>query len=346
MQTQVHGGDIYSNTYRLDFSTNINPFGMPDSVRQAAMEGVEQSIHYPDVQCRILRSAISRKEQIREDWIICGNGAAELLFSLAAVKKPKKALLAVPGFAEYEQALKTTPCEIVYYELSKEHGFHLEEGYLEALKDDVDFAVLCNPNNPTGISISTELLERIIRICREKHIFLVLDECFLEFVQENIQNPQKEKLPEMSNLFILKAFTKMYGMPGLRLGYGLCSDTALLSKMKEFTQPWNVSMPAQLAGAAACRERDFAEKTRNYIHIERIKLMEKLKMLGFRVYDSQANYIFFEAPEDLYEVCAKEGILIRDCSNYHGLKAGYFRIAVKRREENQQLLEIFTKHYR
>ena len=345
MQIQVHGGDIYSKAYRLDFSTNINPFGMPESLKQAAIKGIDASIHYPDVQCRELINAIAKKEEIPSDWIICGNGAAELLFSLVSAKKPQKALLVSPGFAEYEQALNTVNCDIRYYELSKERGFLLGEEYLESLQQDLDIVFLCNPNNPTGLLIPTELLKKIVDICKEKQIFLVLDECFLEFVSDELMNPQKKILKEMPNLFILKAFTKMYGMPGLRLGYGLCSDIPLLEQMHQMTQPWNVSVPAQFAGVAACKETDFVLKTRIYITQEREYLSNELKRLKFTVYDSQANYIFFEAPKNLWDLCEKENILIRDCSNYHGLTKGYYRIAVKTRQENEELIRVLSKYY-
>lgn len=345
MQIQVHGGDIYSKTYRLDFSTNINPFGMPKSLKHAAIKGIDASIHYPDVQCRELINAIAKKEEISSDWIICGNGAAELLFSLVFAKKPQNALLVSPGFAEYEQALKTVNCDIRYYELAKERSFLLGEDYLESLQQDFDIVFLCNPNNPTGLLIPTELLKKIVDICKEKQIFLVLDECFLEFVSDELMNPQKKILNEMPNLFILKAFTKMYGMPGLRLGYGLCCDICLLEQMHQVTQPWNVSVPAQFAGAAACKETAFVVKTRIYIAQEREYLSKELKRLKFTVYDSQANYIFFEAPKNLWDLCDKENILIRDCSNYRGLTKGYYRIAIKTRQENEELIRVLSKYY-
>ena len=345
MKNQIHGGDIYSRNIRLDFSANINPFGMPEGVKNAAIQGVEQSIHYPDVSCDRLKTAISEIENVSKEWIICGNGAAELLFSLVLVKKPKKALLAVPGFQEYEQALKTTSCEISYYQMTKEHGFALRDEYLTRLTDDLNMAFLCTPNNPTGLLIDPKLLEQIIATCEKKNIFLVLDECFLEFVGEGLQASGKIHLQNMKNIFILKAFTKMYGMPGLRLGYGLCSDSVLLRQMEEAVQPWNVSQPAQLAGIAACKEQDFVTKTRAYISSERKLLKVELEKLGFYVYPSKANYLFFEAPVDLYERCLEEQILIRDCSNYRGLGKGYYRIAVKSHEENMKLLQILNRKY-
>lgn len=336
---QTHGGDIYTRTYQYDFSTNINPFGMPDAVRQAAIRGIEASVHYPDVECRELRKAISAKEDVPMDWILCGNGAAELLFSLVLAKQPKKALLVSPCFAEYEQALRTTDCQIIFYELKKELGFCLDDSYLELLDPSVEIAFLCSPNNPTGQLIQPELLDKILRRCQEAHIFLVLDECFLDFVPQKLQNSAKNRLAQMPALFLLKAFTKMYGMPGLRLGYGLCSDAALLSRMKQMQQPWNVSLPAQLAGIAACQEQAFVEKTRTYLVQERDWLEAQLRALKFTVYPSAANYLLFEGPETLYERCADADLLIRDCSNYRGLCKGYYRIAVKSHEENEQLIK-------
>lgn len=345
MQTQVHGGDIYSREYRIDFSANINPFGMPESVKRAAIRGVEQAVHYPDVKCRELRKKISIKEQIPEEWILCTNGAAELLFALAQTLKPKRALLTAPGFAEYEQAVKAVGCEPVFYQCPKSKGFELQEDYLDALTNEIDIIFLCNPNNPTGLLIPEELLSRILRICREKQIFVVLDECFLEFVCEKLQNSQKKWLGQTPGLLILKAFTKMYGMPGLRLGYGMCSDTALLERIRQVLQPWNVSLPAQLAGAAAMEEEDFVKRTREYVETERAFLQKEIREIGFLTYPSAANYLFFEGPEDLYDVCAEEGILIRDCSNYRGLGAGYYRVAVKTRAENEELITVLKKHY-
>ena len=345
MQTQVHGGDIYTREYCYDFFFFFNPFGMLESVKKAAMEGVTNAVCYPDIECRQLRSAISTKEHVAEEWILCGNGAAELLFSLVTALRPRKALLVSPGFAEYEQALKTTKCDIEFYRLKKENGFRLDENYLDALSRLPDIAFLCSPNNPTGLLIDSVLLEKIILKCQENNIFLVLDECFLEFVSEELQNSGKKHLSKMQNLFILKAFTKMYGMPGLRLGYGLCSDTRLLYRMKQMMQPWNVSMPAQMAGIAACKETEFAKKTRDYIEKERRYLYEQLNKLHFEIYPSYANYLFFEAPEDLYEICQRESILIRDCSNYRGLSNGYYRIAVKLHEDNEQLIRILEKYY-
>lgn len=340
MKKHQHGGDIYTAEYEMDYSANINPLGTPESVIKAAQEAVFQSASYPDTRCGKLRKALAEKEGLKEDCIICGNGAAELIFSLAAAVKPKKAVLVSPGFAEYEQALKAQGCEIVFYELLEKNGFAVQEDYLELLTEDVELIFFCNPNNPTGVLTDRKFLVRIAEKCREKEIRMVLDSCFLEFLEDRKEADMREYLQEFPCLFILKAFTKIYAMAGLRLGYGLCADRELLERMQEVVQPWSVSIPAQAAGVAALLESGFAEESESLIRTERKWLKQKLLELGFQVYDSRANYIFFQATEELGEKCARQGILIRDCSNYRGLSKGFYRIAVRTREENRRLIEV------
>ena len=236
MSEHKHGGDIYTNTYRLDFSTNLNPLGMPESVRAAACEGVRRSDCYPDVQCRELVRAIAQKERVPEEFVVCANGAAELIFSVVRALRPKKALLVSPGFAEYERALAAKDCEIVYYPLRAENGFLLGCDYLEYLQEDVELLFLCNPNNPTGVQIDRALLERILQVCKERGIRMVLDVCFLDFLDDPAQADFASQLKEYPQLFLLKAFTKTYAMAGLRLGYGqrgsVCGKSAQTGKRR------------------------------------------------------------------------------------------------------------------
>lgn len=339
METHIHGGDIYSREFEMDYSVNINPLGIPKSVREAAERGVALAEHYPDVQCRTLKRAIQAKEGVPIEAIICGNGAAELIFSLVLGMRPSKALLAAPGFAEYEQALEAAGCEISYYQLRAENDFRVKEDFLDRITDELDILFLCNPNNPTGIAYPGEFLKKVLYKCRDCGVRLVMDECFIEFMDNPGEATMRPFLEENKHLFLLKAFTKTYAMAGLRLGYGLCMDTKLLAAMERVTQPWNVSIPAQMAGTAALKETCYVEAARNLIREERRYLSENLKSLGMKVYEAAANYIFFKGPLDLKERCQNAGILIRDCSNYHSLEEGYFRVAVRTRQENEKLIQ-------
>ena len=233
--------------------------------------------------------------------------------------RPRRALLYEPTFAEYRQALSAWGCRVETYYLEEEKGFQLGEDFLEQRKPGIDMVFLCNPNNPTGLLVDEVLLENILRKCRRAGALLVVDECFLDFVEERERWELKPYLESCSNLLLMKAFTKRYAMAGIRLGYCLCSNKKLLERMAAVTQPWNVSTPARAAGVAALKE-----------------LMD----MGLKVWDSQANYLFFQGPEELYEKCLEKKIMVRDCSNYPGLTGGYYRIAVKMPQENDRLLEV------
>jgi threonine-phosphate decarboxylase len=345
-----HGGDIYNNENITDFSTNTNLLGIPEGVINEACRGVKLSSHYPDTNCQALRQAISEVELISADHIICGNGAAELIFSLVFSLKPKKALLVTPSFYEYENALSAVDCEIEYYELKEENRIELTEDFLSHLNASIDIIFLCNPNNPTGALIPLNFMEKILEQCEKYHILLVVDECFMDFVKNKRIFSIKHRSLTSKNLFILKAFTKLYAMPGLRLGYGLCCNEKLLDRMKQITQPWNISIPAQLAGIAALKEEEYVTKSLEILEEERHFWKCELLKLGVKVYASEANYMFFSIlykqskdKLNLYQECLNRSFLIRDCSNYKGLKQGYYRIAVKTREENRKLLAVLQE---
>lgn len=340
---QKHGGDIYQKHYRMDFSVNLNPLGTPESVTEAACEGVRHSAWYPDVECRKLRKKLSRAEGIPGEQIVFGNGAADLIFALTLAVRPRKVLLPAPTFAEYEQAARMAGGQAVYHKLSETDGFLLDERILDSMLPDVDMLFLCNPNNPTGLPLKKELVFRILEQCAAGNVFLVVDECFNEFLDIPEDYSVKEYLERFPNLFILKAFTKIYAMAGLRLGYGFSSDRELIARMGELRQPWSVSVPAQYAGIAALDETDYVRRCRAMLAKEREYLKRSLKNMGFTVYDSQANYIFFRAFPGLCRAMEEKGILIRDCGNYANLSEGYFRIAVKTNKENKELVQTMEE---
>ncbi|MEG1929610.1 MAG: threonine-phosphate decarboxylase [Anaerovorax sp.] len=354
MAVLIHGGDIYSPREKirgeiLDFSANINPLGLPPGVQRAIADTIPLCVNYPDPLCRALTAAISVSEAVEKEWILCGNGAADLIFRLVWAKKPKKAILPAPTFAEYELALKSVDCDIRYYALDKEKGFALGEAFLHCIREDVDILFLCNPNNPTGKLIPRALLKKILIKCREQKVLLVMDECFIDFLWTPSAYTMVGEISQYKELFVLKAFTKNYAMPGIRLGYGLCSDSLLLDKMAEQGQPWSVSLLAQAAGVAALKEEGYLEKMRTLVNEEKKYLQKALAALGIKAYPPAANYIFLyfsevvdsRSNEAFQEALLQKGILIRDCSNYKGLSYGYYRVAIKDRAANEKLIGAF-----
>ena len=338
MMIYGHGGDIYSYKDILDFSVNINPLGPPERVKEAAKRGVEFAAVYPDSQCRKLRNKLAQKQDIPEKDYIFGNGAAELIYTLVLAEKPRRALVPIPAFSEYEQALQTVGCEIEYYNTKENNCFCIDEDFLSELNESIDIVFLCSPVNPSGHVIDKELIRRTAERCEQLGIRLVLDECFMEFMPVPGEYSMVSEAEKFPRLFILRAFTKIYAMPGLRLGYGISSDAGLLEAMANMRQPWSVSVPAQEAGTAALDEDRYVAQARKLVAEERKFLENELDKTGVKFISSDINFILLYTKINLFDEMKERGILIRNCENYRGLGKGWYRIAVRTHEENVRLI--------
>ena len=353
----VHGGDRLGASVKsgkrpeelLDFSANINPLGMPRQVREAVLAGISEAQHYPDPFCRKLCKAIAEAEGRDPEEILCGNGGADLIYRLVYALKPGKALVTAPAFAEYEEALVQAGAEIRRWSLGEDLA--VREDILSAVTEDLDLIFLCNPNNPTGLAADIDQVERLARTCRKKKGFLILDECFCEFLEKPSEYSFMERIQDYPEAVILRAFTKSYAMAGLRLGYGVCGDRDVAERLRLTGQPWSVSIPAQEAGRAALLETEYLEQSRSLIAGERRRVSRRLADMGFLVFPSQVNYVLFKDVEEykhgnIGKRLQERGFLIRDCSSFKGLEAGkedpvfcFYRIAIRRQEENNRLLD-------
>ncbi len=345
----IHGGD--TEGYRLeygraplDFSANCNPLGVPESVPAAVLEAAQTADAYPDPLCRRLGAALAEKLNLAPGHILFGNGAADLIFRLALSEKPRKALVTAPTFAEYELSLQTAGCLTTRHPLLKTKDFAVTETILDRISPEIDMAFICNPNNPTGRTVDPSIMLRILKACKQNDTLLIVDECFNAFLDSPEGHSLKKYLPDFKNLVILDAFTKLYGMAGIRLGYCLSSNKKLLTRMKNAGQPWAVSSLAQAAGLAALGETDYVARARQLIADERAYLLKALDLPGLEVFGGEANFLFFRAEiPDLASRLRQRGILIRDCGNYYGLSAGYYRIAVRTHEENETFAEALKQ---
>ena len=356
MMQLVHGGDWagYRAQYgqdALDFSANVSPLGLPEGVAKAITAALATADRYPDPLCRALRAKLAVHEKMPMEHILCSNGAADLIFRLAWAAKPRTALVTAPTFAEYAAALESAGCAVRRHFLQAKVDFAVTDSILSFITPEVDMVFLCQPNNPTGQLTPLPLVERILRRCEACGALLVVDECFRDFLEDCDGNSMKGWVEEFPNLLILRAFTKHFAMAGLRLGYCLCANPPLLERMAGLGQPWGVSVPAQIAGVAALSDTDYLRRTRELIAQERGYLKQQLGKLPVRVIGSQANYIFFHAPEDserensLAAALEQDGILIRSCDNYYGMPKGYYRIAVRSHADNQKLVEAMERFF-
>lgn len=342
---EIHGGNIYDKSVNIDFSISVNPLGLPDKVRKEAIRGVELAEHYPDISYTALRQVIREYYGITGEEVALGNGGTELLYTLVHIKRPKKALIIGPTFIEYQRALEIEGSDFEYYMTKEENEFELQPDILDWLRtNEYDMLFLCNPNNPTGKLVKRKLLLEIIELCEQKKITLMLDECFMGFVKKEENHSYMRQHENYKYLVILRSFTKMFAMPGLRLGYAVSSDTDLMEKIRRMMSPWNVSLPAQYAGTAAMREENYIKETKNFIYNEREWMQDQLEKLGFSVIPSKVNFILFRGPLGLQEICMKRGILIRDAGSFDGIRPGYYRIGLKKRKFNEQLLKVLREY--
>lgn len=327
----------------IDFSVNINPLGVPDTVKCRFAEITEISGAYPDPDCRYLSSLLAEKYHINTSQILCGNGADDLLYRLVFAVKPKHSVVIEPTYEEYDRVLDLVGCEVSHYTLKTENGFTLSEDVLSVLDENCDIAFLCNPNNPTGQLADSKLMMKLIKHCRDKHILLVVDECFMEFLHDSEKYSVKKIAAQSENIIVIDAFTKTYSLAGFRLGFCVSGNAKLLDGMRSHGADFAVSVPAQLAGISALADKEYIQKTHEVISAERDWLFGKLQSFPIKVYPSRANFLLFKGNENLRRRLHENGIKVRDCSHFYGLCNEYCRAAIRTHDDNEKLVRVLEK---
>ncbi len=332
----AHGGDIYDKKIEYDLSVNLNPNPCPAKILDALRSAVEEASRYPDILQRDFRKSVAAAENkllgadyLTEDNILGGNGASELIFAIIRMIEPKEVLIPIPGFYGYRHGLNAVSgVNIREHRLNEENGFDLTADFADEITENTDLIILANPNNPTGRAISPKVLDHILEKCRKTGTYVLIDECFLHLTEGAVS--AAAHISEMPYLFIVNAYTKLFSIPGVRIGYAM-SAPENTQKLRAFLPEWNMSAFALKAGCACADyilETDFVEnsilRTTNCRH-ELTALLEKQEI---KVYPSDTCYVLLRAEDDLYNKFLDKKILIRDCSDFAGLSTGYYRIAV------------------
>jgi len=342
----LHGGDIYSNKIEYDFSVNLNPIGCPASVIEDLKKSIDCISYYPDLNQTRAREAISNLEGVKHNNVMAGNGASELIMAVVRMINPQRVIVLQPSFYGYIHAVKSlNNCEVIPYLLCEDNDFSVTSdfvGFLREIKPDMVF--VANPNNPTGRLIEESLMEDIICVCNEINADILVDECFLRMTEQ--AKSAVSLVNSYSNLFVLNAFTKLFSLPGVRIGY-ILSNERNIESLKRFLPEWNISVLAETASVECSNvlitDKSFLVSTLNTIDEERKFLINNLEGLVDKVYVSDTSYILTYSKKPLYELLLKEKILIRDCSNFEGLGEGYFRIAIKDHASNVVLINTLRK---
>ncbi|MDP0488469.1 MAG: histidinol-phosphate transaminase [Fusobacterium sp. JB021] len=347
----LHGGNIYKLLRRgekniLDYSSNINPLGVPESLKKSIIENFEILEKYPDINYIELRESIGKYNKISKENILVGNGATEILFLYMKALKPKKVIIVSPTFAEYERSLKTFDIEIDFFPLKEEENFILDIEKLKNKGKDYDLVVLCNPNNPTGTFIEKNKLLYLNNYLKKFNTNLFIDECFIEFVKDWEDNTLIDLKSE--NIFILRALTKFFALPGIRLGYGLTYDSHIIKKIEEIREPWSVNAFADLAGKVILKDEKYISATKKWILEEKIWFYKELgKIEKLKVYKTHSNFILVKlktmSSENFCKLMEKKAVLVRNASNFRFLDNKYVRLAIKDREKNEKVLKIIKE---
>jgi threonine-phosphate decarboxylase len=345
-----HGGNVRfepDGSDFLDLSASFNPLGFPEGVEDAIKNEIPFCQYYPDNNSFLLRERIADFERVKPEWIFCGNGSSDIIFRLPLCLKPQKALIAIPAFSDYERSLKSYGTKIHYHQLNENQNFECDESIVTITeREQVDLIFLCNPNNPAGVLTKRKIIENLLRSCRNSKTVVVADECFMDFTEQADDVTAKPLLTEFDNLVILKAFTKIFALPGIRLGYAICNNRELIDKLYFHGPDWAVSNLAHAAGIAALKNAEtYLKKTVLFVKQERQFVKRELENLRYKIFDSQANYLFLKNPYDfdLKEELDKHRIRIRSYKNTVGLESGFYRLALSQHQHNVRLIETVQK---
>ncbi len=338
-----HGGDIYRNKVSIDFSVNLNPLGTPPEVKNALSASLDRAGYYPDMYQEEVRRVIADHAGVPDECVFAGCGASQLLQAAVLSLAPKTALVFDPCFSGYRRVLAAAGCEVSSVTLSEENGFAITEEDIGCIKPGTDIVFLCDPANPSGKNIKDETIYKILDRAAHCGTAVILDESFYHMSEKALsEDPARiRNLPDRcEDLFIVRSMTKILALPGIRIGYVIASPQNL-EKLVAHLPEWNLPVTCEeaiKAGIKILKDTDLVEKTAATIRCERQYLSEGLGELGLKVIGSDTAYLLFSGPEDLYEKLLNRGILIRDLSGCRGLGKGWYRIAVKTRADNDELI--------
>lgn len=328
----------------IDFSSNINPLGVPPCLKREITNGFNLFSVYPDIRYGRLKKNVSHYLQCKTENILLGNGAVELIDNFCAAAK--RIIICPPCFSEYGLRAKARSKPLIQIPYLENFTPDIDGIAAETEKDDL--LILGNPNNPTGLRLKRNELLEIYGIVKNKNAVLLLDEVFFEFCPETYDSIKVLKKEQFKNAGIIRAATKFFALPGIRLAYA-CTSEPLVNELEKLELPWHINAAAELAGNVIFNDMQFIETSKAFIKSERMFLLENLKYaekrtrLPLKPYASDCNFILLKLLEDsdthALEFFLKKNILVRTCSNFGVLGNNHIRIAVKSRKDNTKLIK-------
>ena len=351
-----HGGNVWEVSEKydipvdqlIDFSISTNPLGAPETALESIREHLKLIKHYPDPDPEWLLEALAKSAGVASDNVVVGNGSTELiyLFNEVFLEDGYEAVIPVPSFSEYKAAIERFGGNMTFLNCDSLKNFQLNVEELEktiSIKTRIVF--ICNPNSPTGVFYEKEDILRIIKFAAERNVLVFLDEDYIDFVDDGKRYSMAKYVNEYNNLFVLRSLTKFFGLAGARIGFGIGSPD-LVNLLKNAKMPWSVNNLAMFATEAAVNDTDFIKRSRLLVSESRKEMREMFKSIPWlKVYPSETNFLLVEIIQgdltstQIREGLAQKGLLIRDCKDFDGLNNRFFRVTVRRPDENKKLIE-------
>jgi threonine-phosphate decarboxylase len=355
LKPYFHGGNVWELSERygipldqlIDFSISTNPLGVPEKALQKIRQKLDLIKHYPDPSHEWVLEALSKSAGVNPENVIVGNGSTELiyLFAEAFLESEYETVIPVPTFNEYKAATERFGGNIVFVNCDSAKNFKLDFKELEsAISEKTRIVFLCNPNSPTGRLHEKDDVLRFVGSAAEKNVLVFLDEDYIDFVDDVKRYSMAEFVEAYDNLFVLRSLTKFFGLAGVRIGFGVASPR-MIEILKRAKMPWSVNSLAMFGAVEAVKDEDFIRKSRVLLSQSKREMLEMLQTIPWlKVYPSETNFLLIEIVDggltstQLKEGLAKKGFLIRDCKDFDGLNNRFFRVTVRRPEENKKLI--------
>lgn len=335
----------------ISFSANVNPLGISTKLKEGIKEHIDCITTYPDREYASLRNCIAGYCGCEAESVIVGNGSTELISLFVKIENPKKALILGPTYSEYEREISLVGGKTIYYPLKEENDFALDTAdFISKLTEDIDMVIICNPNNPTGTAISSSEMRKILDACMACHIFVMVDETYVEFAEDVSKISAVGLTRTYGNIAILRGTSKFFASPGLRLGYAICSNADLISEINKRKDPWTINSIAVVAGTLMFTDKEYINKTRGLITSERDRMYKLFEESSrFKPYKPEGNFMLLKILEDgltsgeLFDRCIKKGLMIRDCSTFPYLGENYIRFCFMNPSDNDKLAAILLQ---
>lgn len=328
------------------FSANVNPLGVSPLLRETLARHIDAITTYPDREYTSLRKCIAEYANTDYENIIMGNGSTELISLFIQIECPRKALIIGPTYSEYEREIALGGGTCLYYPLKEEQDFALDASdFTSHLNESIDLVVICNPNNPTSGSITRSTMRKILDVCKQNDIFVMVDETYVEFADNYSEITSIPLTAYYNNIVILRGTSKFFACPGLRLGYAVTGNRDLIKEINTRKNPWTINSLAAVSGEIMFRDSSYIVQTRTLISRERTRIYDILTAdRRFKAYPPSGNFLLVRLQDDalssgiLFDRMIRQKMMIRDCSTFPFLDNKYIRFCFMTPEMNDKLI--------